>query len=90
MLINKKPNGEVVVIDKVEEVIKIVSNEYKTIYHIKLESNIFVEVYFYPNIKKGIKLKIWGRFVDDILESDYYIILNPQKKLNGFGVKKDE
>ena len=30
MLINKKPNGEVVIIDKVKDVIKIVSDEYET------------------------------------------------------------
>ena len=84
MLINKKPNGKVVIIDKVKEVIKIVSNEYGTIYHIKLESNNVVRVYFFPNIKKGTKLKIWGRFVGDIIELNYYIILNPQKLLSDF------
>ena len=84
MLINKKPNGEVVIIDKVKDVIKIVSNEYETIYHIQLESNILVRVHFYPNIKKGTKLKVWGRLVDDILEPTCCIILNPQKKLLEF------
>lgn len=78
---NKKPNGEVVIIDKVKEIIKIVSNEYETVYHIQLESNILVRVYFYPNVKKGTKLKVWGRLVDDILEPNYCMILNPQKKL---------
>ena len=83
MLINKKPNGEIVIIDKVKEVINF-SNVYQTIYHIKLESNIIIEINFYPNIKKGTKLKVWGRFVDDIFELNYYIILNPQKLLSDF------
>ena len=83
MLINKKPNGEIVIIDKVKDVINY-SNVYQTIYHIKLESNIIIEVNSYPNIKKGTKLKIWGRFVEDILEPTCCIIINPQKKLLEF------
>ena len=83
MLINKKPNGEVVIIDKVKEVINC-SNVYQTIYHIKLESNITIEINSYPNIKKGTKLKVWGKLNGDYLRLRYGIILNPQKKLLEF------
>ena len=84
MLISKNFKGEVVLIDKITELIKKESNNYRSLSIIRLKSQILVKFNFIPNIRLGNIIKIWGVMEDNILIGYDYQILNPQKKLNEF------
>ena len=84
MLISKNFKGEVVLIDRVEEIVNSVSNRFQSLFIIKLESQILVKFNFIPKIRIGDKIKVWGFYRNNILIVYDYLILNLQKKLNEF------
>jgi len=84
MLISKNFKREVVLIDKITELIKKESNNYRSLSIIRLESQLLVKFNFIPKIKRGDIIKIWGVMEDNILIGYDYQILNSQRKLNEF------